>query len=152
MAKSPDLFDFFITRQITENCLLVEEGADLSRDSSPVFLTLFDHIILKQQNTRLVNKLMDWNYFQHILDEEINLTTRPQTKDQPDDEILIFTQRLQKAAWKSSPALERKSVGLNYPSEVKILVSVKRKVRKKWQQTRYPAHKTKLNKITKILQ
>lgn len=44
--------------------------------------------------------------------------------------------------------IQRKVIGNKYPKEIYNLIKQKRKIRKKWQQTRSPADKTALNIIT----
>jgi hypothetical protein len=55
---------------------------------------------------------------------------------------------IQKAAWKNTPILRRKTMGNNYPKEIRELIAEKRRARKRWQQTRTPAGKTRLNNLS----
>jgi hypothetical protein len=52
---------------------------------------------------------------------------------------------IQKAAWKNTPILRRKTMGNIYPKEIRDLIAEKRRARKRLQQTRTPADKTRLN-------
>ena len=58
---------------------------------------------------------------------------------------------IQSAAWSSTPELKQKLFKKNYPAEIGELISEKRKLRRRWHQTRAPQDKTKLNKINKQL-
>jgi hypothetical protein len=55
---------------------------------------------------------------------------------------------IRKAAWKNTPALKRKMMGNNYPKEIRELIAEERRARKRWQQIRTPADKTKLNNLS----
>jgi hypothetical protein len=57
--KIPDLLDFFVIKNISTNCIKIEEGFDLSSDHSPIYLTISDKIIMKDQNPVLTNKHTD---------------------------------------------------------------------------------------------
>lgn len=124
---------------------------DLSSDHSPIYLTLSDEIMAKEENPHLVNRHTDWNYFREILKQNTHTHSEIITEHHLDDEIWSFTQQIQHAAWKSTPVIVRKPVGLEYSQEIKNLIAQKRKARKKWQQSRFPIHKTELNKITNTL-
>jgi hypothetical protein len=54
---------------------------------------------------------------------------------------------IQKAAWKNTPVLRRKTMGNNYPKEIRELIAENRRAMKRWQQTRTPADKTRLNNL-----
>ena len=47
--------------------------------------------------------------------------------------------------------MEKNVVTKSYPYDVKILLQISRRLRRKWQRTRNPHHKTALNKATKRL-
>jgi predicted house-cleaning noncanonical NTP pyrophosphatase (MazG superfamily) len=46
------------------------------------------------------------------------------------------------------PMSKRKTMGNNYPKEIRELIAEKRRARKRWQQTRIPADKTRLNSLS----
>jgi hypothetical protein len=53
--KTPDLIDFFVIKNISSNNIKIEESLDLNSDHSPVYLTVGDNIIMKNQNPVLTN-------------------------------------------------------------------------------------------------
>jgi hypothetical protein len=61
--KLPDLIDFFVIKNVSENYIKIEEGYDLNSDHSPILLTISEHIITKAQKPILINKYMEWDYF-----------------------------------------------------------------------------------------
>jgi hypothetical protein len=72
--KLPDFIDFFVVKNISTNYIKIEEGFDLNWDHSPIYLTISEKIITKDQNPVLTNKRTDWDYFNHLLESNINLT------------------------------------------------------------------------------
>lgn len=150
-GKIPDLLDFFITRKISSNYIIVEENFDLDSDHSPVILTLSENIIKKEHNPTLVNRKTDWEGFQEELSNYIQLNVPLKTTEQLNQEAEKFVTDIQQAAWKNTPETKRLTVGYNYPLEIRKLVAEKRKLRKKWQRTRAPDDKTRLNNATQKL-
>lgn len=73
------------------------------------------------------------------------------TEDQFDSEAEKLIVNIQQAAWSNTPEMKRKTVGNNYPKEIKELVAEKRKARKKWHRTRDPKDKKRLKQLTKQL-
>jgi hypothetical protein len=78
----------------------------------------------------------------------IQLTGTLRTIEQLDEEVENFITIIQKAAWKNTPVLKRKTMGNNYPKETRKLTAGKTKARKGWQQTGTPADKTRLNNLS----
>jgi hypothetical protein len=54
--KIPDLIDLFVVKNISTNYIKIEEGFDINSDHSPIYLTISDKIITKDQNPVLTNK------------------------------------------------------------------------------------------------
>lgn len=149
--KIPDLIDFFITRNISVNYLLVEEAWDMNSDHSPILLTLSDSVIQKQTPPSIVNRQTDWQSFQIMLEEQINLSVRLKTKEELDKEVEILVNCIQQAAWDNTPNLTIRTKGNNYPKEIREQIREKRKLRRRWHQTRAPQDKTRLNNATQQL-
>ena len=47
----------------------------------------------------------------------------------------------------NTPEIKRRTKGNNYPTEIRDLVTEKRKARPRWHQTRHPQGKTELNNL-----
>jgi hypothetical protein len=54
--KFQDLIDFFVVKNISTNCIKIEEGFDLNSDHSPIYPAVSDKIITKDQNPVRTNK------------------------------------------------------------------------------------------------
>lgn len=149
--KIPDLIDFFVIKNISLNYLHVEEAWDMHSDHSPILLTLSDVIIQKENPPRLVNGRTDWYNFKIELENLINLSVPLKSEEQLDDEVELLVKNIQKAAWNNTPDLVIRTKGNNYPKEIRELISEKRRLRKRWHQTRLPADKTTLNNAAQKL-
>lgn len=148
--KKPDLIDFFITKKIPKSNLAIREGYGLSSDHSPIYLTYSCEGVEKDINTKLACKQTDWSLFKHLIDSNSEI---PQINscDDLDEEVLNFTTLLQQSAWKSMPVRTKPPSHYSFPPVIRNMVSQKRKLRKKWQQTRSPSDRNALNNATQAL-
>jgi hypothetical protein len=78
----------------------------------------------------------------------MQLSAPLRTIEQLDEEAENFMKIIQRAAWKNTPALKTKTMGNNYTKEIRELTAEKRRARKRWQQTRVPDDKTRLNNLS----
>ena len=147
--KIPDIIDFFVMRKFSKSFIKIEDGYDLNSDHSPIYLTISSKVNETEPPLTLFNKNTDWVYFRHIL-STIDFT-QPTNIDEVEDMTLFLTNAIQKAAWASSPEQCRKPLEKCYPPVIMEMVSKKRKLRRKWQQTRRPTIKTQLNRASKEL-
>ena len=136
--KIPDLIDFFLIKNISPNYVNIEEGSDMNSDHSPILLTLHDRIIQLENNPYLVNKNTDWDGFKHEVSEKIELKGTVSCIDQLEEEVEKFIVTLQQASWNNTPVINKNAKGRRYPKEIMDFIVTKRKIRKKWQQTRCP--------------
>lgn len=146
--KTPDLIDFFILNKISKSCIKLENGFDLNSDHSPIFMFLFEKAIDKETPPYLTNKHTDWQYFQHVLQNSNLPIFEPETIDQIEEDVELITTLIQSAAWESTPKLRKKQHVISYPPNVREMIAQKRRLRKRWQQSRSPVDKTRLNKMT----
>ena len=146
--KIPDLLDFFVSRKVSPNFINIEENFDLNSDHSAVILTLSENIIRKENKPTLVNKSTGWESFRLELERTTNLEVQLKTPQHIEEEAEKFTKLVQRAAWNNTKEIKRRTVGINYPAEIKQLVGEKRKARRRWQQTRDPKDKTVQNRRT----
>lgn len=71
--KSPDLLDFFLTREVSNNYAIAENVSDLSSDHVPVLLTISSTILRKSNSTHLTNKNTNWDAYRETVSRTINL-------------------------------------------------------------------------------
>ena len=113
----------------------VTEEFDLDSDHSPIVLTLSETIIKKGRSPTLSNNLTDWDMFQTVLVNRINLRVALSTNDELEEEVQKFVSDVQHAAWEATPLIPTKVKGKTYPQEVRDKIAEKRKIRKRWQMT-----------------
>lgn len=150
--RIPDLLDFFISRGVATNFIKVEDVEELISDHSPILLTISEQIVTTEMKPALTNKFTDWVNFQSEINEKIEFSGFIQTTEQLEQETDLFMINIQQAAWNNTPIIQRKTVGNNYPKEIRDLIQEKRKARKIWQRTRIKENKNKLNRLTQQLQ
>lgn len=149
--KIPDLIDFFILKNLSVNYCEISGSCDLSSDHSPIILTISHNIIEKQPIPTLANKYTNWVGFRVDLENRTNLSVRLKSQDELESETEKFITDIQQSVWSNTPELKRKTTGLNYPKEIKTLITSKRKARRKWQESRDPVDKKTLNRLTREL-
>jgi len=150
--KIPDLIDFCVTKNINQNCIVAEDCYDLSSDHSPIIITIGTSSLKTNVTQRLTNKLTDWNQFKQHFNSNCNLNL-PLTNEQDiDAAIEHLTKNMIDAAKKSTPVLQKNIIN-NYTlsANIKDMISKKRYLRKKFQQTRSPFDKANFNRATKDL-
>jgi hypothetical protein len=74
---------------------------------------------MKDQNLVLTNKHTDCDYFNYLLESNINLSVLLKTADQLERELNAFTTAIREAAWNSTPVIKTKLKGLNFPNEMR---------------------------------
>jgi hypothetical protein len=52
----------------------IDEGHNLNSDHSPILLTITEYVITEAQNPILINKYLDWDYFNFLLETKIDLS------------------------------------------------------------------------------
>ncbi|CAL1672120.1 unnamed protein product [Lasius platythorax] len=143
--KIPDLIDFFVTKGVSNNYIQVEDCPDLASDHSSVILTVSNAVIKRQIPLTLTNRKTNWLGFRAELEKKITLKVPLKTPEQL-EEVNKFNTDIQQAAWNNTPMIQRRNMGYNYPKEIRDMVNMKRRARKKWQHTRSPEDKTVLNR------
>lgn len=146
--KIPDLIDFFVTKGLSDSYIYLENDESLISDHSPVIMTISETVIERGNAPQLTNSKTNWLLFKQIVEENIELQVPLKSKNEIEDELDIFLDIIQRAAWESTPRIvPRKNKSVIYPIEVRELVQEKRKARKKWQRSRAPQDKTILNRL-----
>lgn len=150
--KIPDLLDFFLTKNLSDQYLSVEYSLDGSSDHTPVIITISPTVLFKRKGYEtLTNKGTDWRSFVDFLNSNINLTMPLSNNDELDLASLYFTNIVQNAVWKSSPAPKTQNASPSIPLEIRAQIKEKRRLRRVWHQSRHPADKTALNRAIKVL-
>lgn len=152
--KIPDLIDFFITHNISNENTLIESIHDLSSDHSPVLLTFSTNYTMKSPKPTLTSIKTEWEDFRWFLDQKITLDIRLKTDDDIDKAVDELTKYIQESALYATPKrLENPNrSSINTPTNIADLITQKRRARQIWQTSRNHNDKTTLNKLTRQLQ
>ena len=65
--KTPDLFDFFVTRGLSESYLEITASYDLSSDHSPTIATVSEAIIAKPRPLQLHTRTTNWEKYRDLI-------------------------------------------------------------------------------------
>lgn len=134
-------------KSVSNNYIQTEDFSDIASDHSPIIMTVSNAIITRQTPSVLTNRKTNWQEFRDELEGKIVLKVALKTSEQLEEEVIKFNKDIQQAAWNNTPIIQRKNTGFNYPKEIRDMVNMKRKARKKWQHIRSLKNKTVLNRI-----
>ena len=149
--KIPYLLDFAVARWIPPHAFTAESSSDLSSDHSPVFITLHTRFVLTPRAATLSTKQMNWSTFRALLQSTLTLQVPLKTPQDIEDYVHHLVQTIQQAAWNSTSTPITPTCTQNCSHPIKQKLMEKRKLRKKWQNTRSPQDKTAFNKAVKEL-
>lgn len=105
----------------------------------------------KDKPLTLCNAKTDWNLFRDSLNNQITCKIHLKTRKEIETAIDIFTTIVQKAPWESTPEERNFENIMHCPTNIKIKIAEKSKLRKEWQKSRSPHDKAKFNKAAKQL-
>lgn len=83
-------------------------------------------LLKKKSKPTLPNKTTDWQSFRAELTNRINLKVRLKTKLQLEIEAEKFINVVQSAAWNNTKEYTHRTVGNNYPMEIRETVKEKK--------------------------
>lgn len=150
--KTPDLLDFFITKNIIINNTSVESDLDLTSDHSAVILNLNNKIILNDAPPRIYNKKTNWEEYKNIITAEAQLMVPLKTVEEVEQAIENLNGLIHSAANRSTPQGKASSVKEHvYPAFIRDRVTERRRLRREWQNNHYKRDKTAFNKASQQL-
>ncbi|CAG9124649.1 unnamed protein product [Plutella xylostella] len=149
--KIPDLLDFFIKKGLSDLYCDVESCLDTISDHSLVIGTFSTNIIYREPPLTLYNHKTDWDAFAEYLNEGVDLKVRLKTEEDIDEATFYITNKIQEAAWRSTPEIKFSAKPVNIPFEIRRKIGEKRKLRRQWQLSRSSQDKTNLNRAAREL-
>jgi hypothetical protein len=149
--KMPYLIDFAVVRRIPAHTHRAESSSDLSSDHSPVLVTLHSKFVPKPRMPNLSSKQTKWSTYWTLIQETLTLQVPLKTAQSIDDYVHQLVQTIQQAAWNSTAPPCTYTHMHTCAQPIKQKITEKRKLRKKWQNTRSPQDKAAFNKIVKEL-
>jgi hypothetical protein len=105
MNKIPDLVNFCITKGIPPVFAVAQSCLDLSSGHSTVLVTLTSHAINQDPQTSLSNRRTNWDYFSHLIHQQLILQVPLKTTDDAEAAVKFFNDTVQWASWKATPKL-----------------------------------------------
>lgn len=143
--KTPDLLDFFVTSRINSSYFNIQPSFDLSSDHSPVVAVLKSEIAVRSRLPRL-----NLHKFKVQVEEKINFNISLKNGDEIETAADSFVNIIYNAVTNSSIPET-----YNYTTHVSLalrnLIIRKRKLRRKYQETRHPTDKNAFNRACREL-
>lgn len=149
--KTPDLLDFYITKGIDNKLVTATSSLDMSSDHTPVILNMYSDTTHTPHPPALCNKNTNWDTFQEVLDEAIELKIPLRTPADVEWAISNLIINIQKASWAATPTYKQPTTKESCPQTLKEKILEKRRLRRNWQQNRTVSNKNKFNKAARKL-
>lgn len=150
-SKIPDVIDIFVSGGIDKKRCVVKSCLDMSSDHTPILMSLHSSVQRVTKPPTLYNSRTNWEIFRKTLNERISLEVSLKNESELEDAVEKFTYTMQDAAWTATPSYQTKDSKDLPPINVRQKISLKRKLRRRWQKTRSPEDKKILNKCTEEL-
>ena len=148
--KIPDLLDFFITKNISPEYVLINSSAELPSDHSPVIATISSTIIENPPNGFIHNQCTNCQLFREVF----NYSTSALISLKTNEDIETATEYLNTSIINAIPSFTLTKSSINkheHPHHILKKIAEKRRLRKLWQSHRTSDDKRKLNNVTRNL-
>ena len=151
-TKIPDVLDFAVFSGISSQLLDIADIDELSSDHIPLIATLNTTFEPNTTNT-IINGRTDLNSFSTWIERNINLNISLKTTSEIDDAVERLNYVIHKAGFLSTPKspIQHNHNQILLTSEIRQLLLIKRRLRKRWQNSRDPNDKRIFNKAAKDL-
>lgn len=150
-SKIPDLIDFCVTKNINASYISVESSFDLSSDHSPVIITLSTKALKIPSTPKLTSKKTNWQAYKDNFVNNCVGGLPLKNEDDIDFAVETLTATMTVAAIQSTPKVQQIEREATTSKSIRDLITEKRRLRKRFQQTRSPADKAILNRAIKNL-
>ncbi|GFT65852.1 nucleic-acid-binding protein from transposon X-element [Trichonephila clavipes] len=143
--RQPAIIDLGLSRGL--NNITVESRYDLTSDHNPVHFVV--HFNFNNSHIPNCKSITNWNKYQDILSTTI--AGNPPINNTEDIEHAIenFNLNIHTAINQSSKFLPAKQAFTLVPLPIRLKIREKNRLRKFWQETRYPPAKTEMNRLTR---
>lgn len=135
--KIPDLIDIFISKGTTQEYLKIESSPEMTSDHTPVIVTISSYIKTKAKPPSLHNSNINWDKFRAL--DMANAI----------EQFNTIVQESSRAATPQLKPLEETKYFI--PANIREFLTIKRRRRRTWHNTRYLQDKRKFNKTAKKL-
>jgi Reverse transcriptase (RNA-dependent DNA polymerase)/Endonuclease-reverse transcriptase len=151
---TPDVLDFFISKQTARFCYPPEVLHELSSDHYPVITTLQLKPVMFCPQERLIKYPFNWKTYTKTVDSLVDLQVPLKTPKDIDVAVNTLTKTIQIAASEAHteytfpPSYTRHDVT---PLHIQQLLDTKKASRRLWEFTKYQPHKRSYNAATREL-
>lgn len=143
--KIPDLLDIFLYKGVNPNRMQVKNSFDLNSDHSPVILSCSAAL------SNNIPQSINYKQYKKYLEDSLSLNVSLKSHYEIDVAVNNFTQAIKLAKEASAYDFNTVCDFDHFPQDIQSKIIEKRKIRKQWQQNRYPQLKKMLNRLTKDL-
>ena len=142
-GQSKDVLDFYVhkTNSHVQNCRTVHA---LNSDHYPVLCTLNG---LTQIPLPVVKNTHDWKNFKNVLEKSMEEKDKPSSEHELSQQLREWTSKVVEAMTKSEIPAKHQEIELRLPQALMQKIKRKNKLRKEYQDTRYPPYKTEVNRL-----
>ena len=154
--KNPDILDIFVTKTPSNLHYVIDNVLDLNSDHSSVILSISNYPSIITEPPKLFYATTDRYKFHDLVNQNLQLNVRLKSNEDIDAAINNLTNVIQSSAWAANAAKNVHTANTNsLPTNIRILISEKRRARALYQRTRLPSHKKiyikLVNHLKKIL-
>lgn len=145
----PSIVDFALANNINSPHS-IEAINDLDSDHLPIILKLNDRI--QYNNHYLLNyKKANWKQFRSILNNDLIINNKLNTKTDIDDSINNLTKIINKAKNEAVPKIKITPRINQLPDTIKQLIKDRNTARRKYQRTRISSYKIEKNRLSNLV-
>lgn len=148
-GRHPDVLDLLLCKNIP-NVISQQVLAELDSDHSPVVIQLDAVSLQCPSKLKLVNGPVDWDLFRDKM-EKVDIPSTFESIDDIDGAVELLTDTVKNTVRQCSGPPKKTNNTFVLPYHLRMLISYKHRIRRKWQRNRYAADKKLLNIITKKL-
>lgn len=149
-GMAPTCIDIVINKNV-QNVTVPISIPELSSDHNPIILELHNQSKETFQDTVTSYKDTNWASFRKTLDQRININNKIKTTEDIDNELQKFTDNLTKTKITHSKLIKIGQRNIQLDDEIKNLIRIRNRIRKKYQQTFWQHLKTDINKLNRII-
>lgn len=149
LDRVPDILDIIICKNVSGIISQQVITSELPSDHRPVIIEMDAQLLQYPPRLKLINGPVDWDVFRSKLNSKINIPASfdcPYSIDNAGDE---FTKIVKQSVYLSSGPVKTHSYKFDLPSHLRSLISLKHRVRRRWQRNRIASDKTLLNSLNK---
>lgn len=149
LDRVPDILDIIICKNVSGIISQQVITSELPSDHRPVIIEMDVQLLHYPPRLKLINGPVDWDVFRSKLNSKINIPAGFDCPYSIDNAVDEFTNIVKQSVYLSSGPVKTHSYKFVLPSHLRSLISLKHRVRRRWQRNRIASDKTLLNSLNK---